>query len=197
MNRCRRLLAITAVLMASRGISTYVLDVPGTGDTPLPFREARWELWKNSIIKCFRYINTIFLSPTYVAGLRLGAVLALDALGDITTIIAINPVDGSNLTRTLLRTKAVSSQESRYPVTLTELQNTLAKGETVEAAGYALSPELAQSVNAARLPDHLPSNLKVVDITGSGPPLWLQNEPQQADELAIELAMVLMHEIIQ
>ncbi len=197
MNRCRRLLALTSEMLADRGISSYVLDVPGTGDTPLPFHKASWGLWKKAVIDGFQYLNTNGAPKIYVAGLRLGAVLAVDALVDKAPVIAINPVDGASQIRTLLRAKTIGGQESKQPVRMADLQNALDRGDTVEAAGYALSPELVKCVNAAALADILPRTVKVVDITGTGSPLWLQNEPQPADELAVELATVMLSETLK
>ncbi len=184
-------------MLADRGIGSYILDVPGTGDTPLQFHDASWDVWKKAVADGFLHLNTNGAPKIYGVGLRLGAVLAVDGLLDKAPVIAINPVDGASQIRTLLRAKSIGTQASKQPVSMADLMDALERGESVEAAGYTLSLKLVKSVNAAKLSDTASNNVRVVDITGTGSPLWLQNEPEPADELAVELATVLLGEILK
>lgn len=174
MNRCRRLLTGTAIALAKHNIATHIVDVPGTGDSPVPFADARWEDWVSALIDVAAHMAC----DLRVLGVRLGAVLAVEALSGQWPVLAIHPVDGRSQRRQLLRARLLAGTENAEATTMAALENIWASGSALNLAGYDINPELARALDQALIPDPLPSHVSCRDLVVEGMAPWAQVEPE-------------------
>lgn len=162
MNKSRRMVALQAKALAEAGYAVLLLDLYGCGDSSGDFSDASWDIWQNDIASAEQWLVQKGYSQIGMWGLRLGAVLALDYAKrhseNISTIILWQPVINTEqyLTQFLrlsLAGEINSSGENVNSGTL-HLKHKLAAGESVEIAGYELSPLLAkaiESIDSAKL----------------------------------------------
>jgi len=154
MNRTRRLMALAGQMLAIEGIPSLLPDLPGTGDSPLPFREATWEGWVEALTACAGHLAEQGLGVRLV-GIRLGGLLAADALAQgcqAQSLALVDPVEDGRLhMRHWLRIRSAASMEIGPRITLSYLQTQLDNGQTIEVAGYEMGPQLVNRINALKL----------------------------------------------
>jgi uncharacterized protein len=175
MNRCRRWLARTAALLATRDIQTLIYDLPGTGDSPRPFAAASWAGWIQATRRAMTWAQTF--GPTHLLGVRSGALLAAASLdGSAVPLLLASPVkDGESAIRGLLRVGDAAA-----------LAMALRQSGRVDVGGYTLTRELAFEISKAKLDELLATLLAPVtrlDLSGLPHP-WLQIEPDEPEVLA-------------
>jgi len=210
MNRTRRLMALTGQRLAERGIASLLPDLPGTGDSPVPFSKAAWEDWLGALQACADHLTGQGLSVRLV-GIRLGGLLAAEALAQgcpAERLVLVDPVEDGRLhMRHWLRIRSAASLEIGPRITLSYLQSRLDAGQAVETAGYEVGPELVHRVSALKLAPLLEAAggtpVERLDIIVPGtetPPAangrraiaveapWNLSEPAEPVELATVLA---------
>ena len=157
MNRARRVAALLARRLAGAGIGALLLDPYGTGDSAGDVADARWETWRSDALTAVRFLEARGYRSIALIGLRLGALLALDAAPHAAAVeraLLWQPVlRGDQMLTQFLRLRLAAGlaggREARE--TTSALRQRLEAGETLEIAGYALAPELAQAIDALRL----------------------------------------------
>jgi exosortase A-associated hydrolase 2 len=163
MNKSRRMAAVQARAFAEAGFGVLQIDLYGCGDSDGEFSDARWDIWKQDLASAYGWIRNRASAPISLWGLRLGASLALDFAGDyekpVDKVILWQPVlDGASFLNQFLRMRLASEMFSNATgpkgAGTTALRECLANGETLEVAGYELSPHLAAALE----------KLKVVDL---------------------------------
>lgn len=169
MNKSRRMVTLTAEALAHRGIGSLILDLYGTGDSAGDFADARWERWQADVQQACTWLAARGHRRITLVGLRLGALLALDAAGaipEVTRIVLWQPVlSGESLVTQFLRTDVVArmlTQADSRSSTET-LRAQLRNGEAIEVAGYTLAPALVQALESLRLETLQPANGVPVD----------------------------------
>lgn len=187
MNRTRALLAGVGRDLAARGIGSWLPDLPGTGDSDLSLSEISWQQWQNSLLSLSELIYATSGRETHILSIRGGSLLG----GSIAarSRYRLAPVaSGERVLRELLRARLAADQERAKPTTAADLERRL-QTETVELAGYPITPSLAADLRRAALPD-TPAT-RTVGVAGStgdrvldGPPLWRHAEPAAAPALA-------------
>ena len=170
MNRSRRMLALQARALSAAGVGVLIIDLYGTGDSQGDFKEARWEIWKQDVLVALNWLRHNGAAQVSLLGLRLGAMLALDCLGEqggpFDKIILWQPViSGESLITQFLRVRLAASMldSAKEKESTQDLRATLAKGESIEVAGYDLSPELAADIDRLRLESLVNPKLPPVD----------------------------------
>jgi exosortase A-associated hydrolase 2 len=190
MNRCRSMITLQARAFADAGFGTLVVDLPGTGDSDGDHGDATWESWQAAVRAGHRWLAERG-GCTAVWGLRLGVALALSALrglqGAPRRVIAWLPVaDGKiHLTQFLrVRIAAQIDNTTAPKETTASMREQLARGQSVEVAGYEINPRLAASLDALRLDDVSPDPATRV--------LWLEQarDVEGPDAVADALAPV-------
>jgi exosortase A-associated hydrolase 2 len=159
MNRSRRVAALVARRLAASGRGTLLLDPFGCGDSEGEFAEARWETWRSDVTTAIRFLTGRGYREIALLGLRLGALLALDAAArseEIERVVLWQPVlRGDQMLTQFLRLRLASGLTAGKTAaggeTTTALRNRLKSGETLEIAGYELAPALALAIDALRL----------------------------------------------
>lgn len=157
-NKSRRMLSECARAAAASGWHVVLGDVFGTGDSAGDFSEASWAAWLADVRRFCE--STPGDTPLVLCGLRLGALLIADVIrGGVTpdAAVLINPVTAGKLALTqFLRVGAASElgTDASARIDTRGLREQLNRGETVEIAGYGLSPALATGIEAAELAVH-------------------------------------------
>lgn len=157
MNRSRRLAAQQARALAAQGIGVLLIDLHGCGDSSGEFGDARWDGWKADIaLGCAWLQERLGVQPG-LWGARLGALLALDyargAQPAPARLLLWQPVlsGATGLTqflRLLLARDMLAEAAGAGAGGTQALRARLARGETLEVAGYDLAPELAAALDA-------------------------------------------------
>jgi len=157
-NKSRRMLSECARAAAASGWHVVLGDVFGTGDSAGDFSEASWAAWLTDVRRFCE--STPGDMPLVLCGLRLGALLIADVIrGGVKpdAVVLINPVTSGKLALTqFLRVGAASElgADASARIDTRGLREQLNRGETIEIAGYGLSPALATGIEAAELAVH-------------------------------------------
>jgi exosortase A-associated hydrolase 1/exosortase A-associated hydrolase 2 len=158
MNRCRAMVAMQARAFSRMGIGTLLLDPYGTGDSGGDFSDASWELWRDDLKCGIEWLRRRANGCQALWGIRLGAVMAAElALQDsaIRRLLLWQPVaQGKSHFTQFLRIRIAAEMEIRGGIKTTEeLRKRSAAGEIIEVSGYRIGPDLAQGLDAVKLPD--------------------------------------------
>jgi exosortase A-associated hydrolase 2 len=166
MNKCRKMIAMTALRLATYGVGTVVPDLSGTGDSELDFEDADWSTWSADLALVHSHIAKKGHTVIGVLGIRLGAALATAVASESPTWRVERSVfwqpafDGPKHLSQFLRVRVSGSmmQDERRE-TLQGLRARLQAGETLEVAGYRLSGQFAKDLDALLQPSCLPEGL--------------------------------------
>lgn len=160
MNRARRMFTLQAKQLASNGLQVCMPDLYGTGESDGEFSDATWGVWMADIrtaIACATGGSTLAVT---LLCLRAGALLALDAMRthsiDACRLVFWSPcTDGESFIGQFLRTRLMAGMLARSGdgESMADLRDRLEAGESLEVAGYLLSPDLASSIGARKLED--------------------------------------------
>jgi len=153
MNKSRRIVTQQARRFAALGYSVLIPDPYGTGDSEGDFGDADWDTWHADMEHAVRWLREQGAEKIVFWGMRLGAALALQAAGK-----HAQAPDGILLWQPVLKGKTFLTQFLRLrlaadlmgegeKITTKELRARLENGESVEVAGYLLSPGLASGID--------------------------------------------------
>ncbi|VAW01196.1 hypothetical protein MNBD_ALPHA04-1256 [hydrothermal vent metagenome] len=182
MNRLRHILIDVMRDLATRGIGSILPDLPGTNESTQPQDHATLELWARALANYAEQAENI----THVASFR-GGTLIDHKIG--LPHWRFSPVKGSNLLRTMMRTRIASDKESGISTSMADLSQ-MAQSNTINLAGNLLGPEMFNQLNAAVPTDladtrivRLQSENKEADGNLAGGPFWLRAEPTADTQL--------------
>lgn len=160
LNRTRRMAALGARRLAAHGHGVLQIDLYGTGDSAGDFADARWDLWKQDLDTAAAWLRARVDAPLTLWGLRLGALLALDYARTVTLPLAPmllwQPVaSGSTYLTQFLRLRTANAMLGADAAQngTKALRAALQAGDTLEIAGYDLTPALASAIDALPAPD--------------------------------------------
>jgi pimeloyl-ACP methyl ester carboxylesterase len=169
MNRCRLWLSRTAAGLASHGVQTVIYDLPGTGDSPLPFEKANLRDWVEATQRVCAWATTF--GPIHVIGVRFGALLSAASTEETLSLMLVAPqFDGTRTLRSLIRAGGDLNEQSRK----------LALEGFLDVAGYRVSKSLHDDISLLKLADCLANRtapVTTLDIS-SAPHVWQQVEPE-------------------
>lgn len=158
LNMSRRMAALAADALARAGFAVLTLDPFGTGDSGGDFADATWAVWRADAAAGLDRLRAETAGrPAAVWGLRLGAALAMALARDrpdrIARALLWQPVtSGRQMLTQFLRIRVAAGLGGEaVKETTGALRALLAAGETVEVAGYALSPRLADDLEGLAL----------------------------------------------
>ena len=150
--------ALQSRAFADAGWTTLQLDLHGCGDSSGDFSEATWERWVCDVVEACTWLSAKTGHRPLLWGLRTGCLLAAQAAArtqHTPDLVLWQPVhSGAQYLRQFLRLKGASELMAQAGQSVTgtkELRSALARGETVEIAGYPLTPVLASALEAAQL----------------------------------------------
>lgn len=154
MNRSRRISANMARALAAVGFGVLRIDLLGCGDSSGELREATWDIWKQDIASAKAWIERQVGMTADLWALRLGGLLALDfarTSQSVERLVLWQPVlNGKSYLTQLLRTHLAADllDAGRSMSGTTELRNALHVGNSLEIAGYDITPEMARTLDA-------------------------------------------------
>lgn len=168
MNKARRTSAMLARRLAACGYQVLQVDLSGCGDSSGELAEARWDAWTADLDAGAAWLAQRCTAPLHLLGLRLGALLALQLAAappvPLAGVVLWQPItNGDAFLTQLLRLRLAGAMldggESAGGAAALRAQ--LQAGQTLEVAGYALSPALAadlSALDAARLAPACPAS---------------------------------------
>ena len=152
MNKCRRQVTETAERLVAVGYATLIVDLFGTGDSEGEFADASTEAWQSDIGAALAWARADGLPVAAVVATRLGCALAADYLAKagerLQASVFWQPVSSGRqfMTQFLRLRVAASLMDGETKESVETLRNRLQEGETLEVAGYAVSPRLVEGV---------------------------------------------------
>ena len=163
MNRTRALLAATMRLLADRDFRSFLIDLPGTGESERELEAVRWQDWRAAVAAARDEI-----APGVVATIRGGCLFGEGAQWRFA------PVAGASLRRDLARAALTGGADhAGYPASAALLAD-------LDAA----EPGVGDAVRIVRLS----SDPADADAKLDGPALWRRSEPGSSAELARAMA---------
>jgi uncharacterized protein len=156
LNRSRRVVACQARAFATAGYAVLQMDLYGCGDSAGDFGDASWTQWRVDAHAATRMLRERFNVPLCLWGLRSGALLAsemaLELDADVSLLLWQPVLSGKQHLQQFLRLSLAADMLGGKAQGGTEaLQAQLSAGQTVEVAGYTLSPALAEGLAASEL----------------------------------------------
>ena len=153
MNKSRHLFRSLAQLLAESGVDSVLFDSFGTGDSEGDFGEATWDIWIEDLNLVYQWLVKEAGAPVSILTLRSGALLAADFIQryspSVDKLVFLAPVlKGEIYLSQFMRLRVAAEMAENKPdrATLKALKENLQSGESVEIAGYSLSPALAQGM---------------------------------------------------
>lgn len=171
MNNSRRIAALQARAYAEAGFTVLQIDLFGCGDSDGDFGQATWKRWLDDVSAAAAWLQEKTKCAPVLWGLRAGCLLCVQAvsrLGGVAQLVLWQPVvSGRQHVQQFLRLRVAQHLMGGRDAGrggVQALREQLARGESVEVGGYALSPALALPLDAAEL-----------QIDGRCPPIaWLE-----------------------
>lgn len=158
LNRSRKMASLQARSLAAAGIGALVLDPYGCGDSAGDFRDARWDGWRDDVARAIQWLQQRGYEDITLLGLRLGALLALQAAADrrddVRRVILWQPVlRGDQFVTQFLRLRLAAdlSANAAGGEGTAALRREIADTGAIEIAGYELDRALAEAIDALRL----------------------------------------------
>ena len=174
--------ALQARAFAAAGRAVLQIDLSGCGDSSGDFGDATWTSWKEDLAAAWDWLEARMPGPIGLWGLRLGALLALafakTSTRPVDRLVLWQPViSGESFLTQFLRMRLASDMLlglSDQPTGTKAMRSALARGETLEVAGYALAPSLAASIDT----------LKLAELAVTGVPVhWFEIVTESALQL--------------
>tara|TARA_R110002110_G_scaffold91264_1_gene237366 strand:+ start:16756 stop:17598 length:843 start_codon:yes stop_codon:yes gene_type:complete len=156
MNRCRYMTTMLAQALAPNGVGMLTVDPYGTGDSAGEFEDADWQQWVLDIRRAISYAKELGYHRVSLLAIRLGALLACEAmtaLTDIHRLILWQPVvSGKSSLHQFLRIKiAASIGRDEEAGSIAQFEEVLDRGQSIQVAGYDISPALYAGIQSAHL----------------------------------------------
>ena len=159
LNRSRHMIARQARWLARQGYGVLLVDLFGTGDSEGTYGETDWQTWLADLGTAVDWVKSQGRAFTGLWAMRTGALLAADFVAKANApcplILFWQPVtNGKNFIGQFLRIKLAgefTGGNGQQALTSKDLTEALGRGETLEIAGYDLTPDIANSLNALSL----------------------------------------------
>lgn len=158
MNKSRRMYSELARKLSQNNLNVLMFDFYGTGDSDGLLEETSWQLWLDDIKHCLSHLCDKVNGGVSLMAMRTGALLAAEYLNtseaEINKLLLWQPViDGKMFFNQFMRLRLASSMMSgdKGKETSKDLKALLDAGESLEIAGYMITPGLANSLEAASL----------------------------------------------
>ena len=157
MNKSRRMVALQSRALAECGFSVLQIDLYGCGDSDGDFGDADWSQWRDDVADAMRWWHTESGHAPILWSMRAGCLLACEAASAVGAEQFLfwqpQPTGAQALQQFLrLRIAQEAFGSSTLPrVKTQDLREALARGQSLEVAGYLLAPGLALGLESATL----------------------------------------------
>ena len=172
LNKTRRMAALASNAFAQRGWLVLQLDFGGCGDSAGEFGDYDWQDWINDVSSGWAWLRDRCRAPSGLWTLRGGSLLAADWLArssENPPLLLWQPVaNGLQHLTQFLRSKAASEMlgATEAKGVVARLHAQLDDDQSVEVAGYSVSPRLAAGLKAARLrlPEGYAGRIAIIEV---------------------------------
>lgn len=185
MNKCRHLLSAVMRKLAANGFSCYMLDNYGTGDSEGDLDNATTAIWRADLQQLLATLAADGYSNVSFVAVRFGALQLFDLLNQTTLplpvaqIVFWQPIfDIAKFWQQFSRIKIAEIMASGTKGSQKEFEQQLAAGQSIEIAGYPISPAFYHSLQGMNTA--LPALLS--DITLS----WFETSQLDTIPLAVQ-----------
>ncbi|MBI3368170.1 MAG: hydrolase 2, exosortase A system-associated [Burkholderiales bacterium] len=157
MNKSRRMAARQSRALAEAGCMVLQIDLAGCGDSSGEFGDASWQAWVDDVVAACGWLRQHCDAPLWLWGLRAGALLASQAAQALPQpvqglLMWQAPSSGKPLLQQFLRLASAGRLlEGDAKGLSADLRDRLARGETVDIAGYELPAAVANGLESATL----------------------------------------------
>jgi exosortase A-associated hydrolase 2 len=180
LNTTRRVVAQQARALAHAGYAVLQVDLLGCGDSSGDFADATWEAWQADALRAHSWLHQHASGPLWVWGLRAGALLAVHVVAQLNTqhpgtatppahLLLWQPAaSGQLVLQQFLRLHAAAQWLGNGDANQPSPAKALAQGQSVDIAGYTLTPALTQGMGLAALqplPGAHPGQLAWLDVS--------------------------------
>lgn len=188
MNRCRRLMADCAIMLAQQGFSCWIIDLPGTGESEADPARLTLDDWHDAVDRAASDIKA-----EAIIALRGGAILGRQS--QHLPHWSLAAIDGPAIIRELLRLRMASDRGLGLSSTSAQL---MAMGSAIglDIGGYWLSPALFTGLlnnifthYINEISYNIDNNSKQINSpTLQGEPMWRHAEPGRSLPMAAAMA---------
>ncbi len=159
MNRCRYMQTLLAHQLTAAGHAMLIVDPYGTGDSAGDFVDGDWQQWTDDMVTAIHHARELGYKRVTLLGIRLGAMLAAAAAerAPVEHLVFWQPVaSGKVALNQFLRLKIAASIGRDETATSTAaLEQEINDGNSIQVAGYDISPGLFKGLQAASLNAHM------------------------------------------
>lgn len=201
MNKSRRMAAMMSRQFAHSGYAVLQMDLFGCGDSSGEMKDATIAIWRSDIQAAADWMLDKGFGPLTLWGLRLGALLAADWSRQTRTahdrLLLWQPVASGELHLSQFLRIGVASDMLSSTNSGAGVRKRLAEGQSVEVAGYDITPVLAQELSELRMVAEFRDGVAVdwCDVSNApgnelGPASKRLLESMRANGVAIEAQLV-------
>lgn len=155
MNKSRHLLSAVMRKLAANDISCFMLDNYGTGDSEGDLDSATTAIWRADLQQLLQHLADNGFSQVSVIAVRFGALQLLDLLNHgslalpAAQLVLWQPMfDVNKFWQQFARIKVAEAMAAGTKISQKDIEQQLNNGESVEIAGYPISPAFYHSVLA-------------------------------------------------
>lgn len=153
MNKTRHLISAVMQQLAATGCHSFMLDNFGTGDSEGDLDQASLDIWRNDIYELIKLLRQHGYQHFSVVAIRFGALQLFDLLNNnalalpLQQIVLWQPMfDAAKFWQQFARIKVAEAMANGIKISQKDLEQQLLDGDTLEIAGYPLSPQFYQSL---------------------------------------------------
>ena len=173
MNKSRRMAQLQSRALAASGMEVLQIDLHGCGDSSGDFGDATWQGWIDDVVHAAQWLQARQAgAPLWLWGHRAGCLLACEAAAkagfDCHFLFWAPPPSGKALLQQFLRLKTAGAMLTGAASGGGDsLRQELARGASVEIAGYTLGSGLAQGLEQSTLtpPRGRAARLEWIDVS--------------------------------
>jgi len=182
MNKCRHLISNVMRQLAAAGVSSFLLDNYGTGDSECDLDTATLQLWREDLTALINDISLQGYSDISFVAIRFGALQLFDLLNNaqlplpVAKVVLWQPYfDIAKFWQQFVRIKVAEAMALGEKTSQKQLEQQLNEGHLLEIAGYPVSPAFYHSL--------LSANTTFPPMLKAKPMCWL--ETSQLDNIAV------------
>lgn len=153
MNRCRHLLSTVMRMLAAKGCCCFMLDNFGTGDSEGDLDSATTAIWRADLQQLLAELAADGFERVSFIAVRFGALQLLDLLNQSPLILQPGQLilwqplfDTNKFWQQFVRIKVAEAMAAGTKTSQAELEQRLDNGQSIEIAGYPISPAFYQSI---------------------------------------------------
>lgn len=183
LNRCRKMVADQARMLAGIGYSCWVVDYYGTGDSDGDFSDIDWNLWLADLHAfCENELGNDL--PITFFGIRIGALLALEYLSrhacqNKDSAVLFQPVtSGKKYVTQMFRQRSAMLVANELPAESTsDMWEMVQRGECLDIGGYKFNSSILVSMEKLSIQNY--KDIKTSRL------VWIENVKEKDDAIAI------------